>query len=166
MGIASRKIHGNAGAYDVDLTSGAIECRSGGANGDYTLVFRFANPLTNVDLATSSSGSVSSSGIGADPHEYVVQLTGLTNSGRVDVTLSNVRDGTGHLSSTEPATLPLLIGDTTGDGNVNSADIAQTKSQSGTAASGSNFREDLNADGTVNSVDIALTKSKSGTALP
>lgn len=49
---------------------------------------------------------------------------------------------------------------------VNSADISQTKSQSGQAVSGSNFHEDVPIDGSVNSADISLVKSKSGTALP
>jgi len=60
----------------------------------------------------------------------------------------------------------VLIGDTNGDGTVNSADIGQTKSQSGQSVSVSNFREDVNADGFINSADIALVKSKSGTGQP
>ncbi len=58
------------------------------------------------------------------------------------------------------------IGDTNADGAVNSADIAQTKSQSGKSLTTSNFREDITADGNLNSADIGLVKSKSGTALP
>ena len=60
----------------------------------------------------------------------------------------------------------VLFGDTTGDGFVNSADISQTKSQSGNAVTSSNFREDINTDGFINSADISFVKSKSGTALP
>jgi hypothetical protein len=60
----------------------------------------------------------------------------------------------------------VLVGDTTADKFVNSADISQTKSQSGQPVGGSNFREDLNTDGFINSGDISLVKSKSGTALP
>jgi hypothetical protein len=60
----------------------------------------------------------------------------------------------------------VLIGDTTGDGFVNSADISQAKSQSGNAVTSANFREDVNTDGFLNSADISLVKSKSGTALP
>ena len=58
------------------------------------------------------------------------------------------------------------LGDTTNDGSVNSADIGQTKSQSGSPVTGSNFRQDVTNDGTINSADIGLVKSKSGTALP
>ena len=62
--------------------------------------------------------------------------------------------------------MDVLIGDTNADRFVDSADIAQTKSQSGHAVTNSNFREDVNEDGFLDSADIGLVKSKSGTALP
>jgi hypothetical protein len=75
-----------------------------------------------------------------------------------------------HAVTVTPPTLDdvflRLTGDTTGDANVNSADIAQTKSQSGQGVTNANFREDLTTDGNINSADIALVKSKSGTGLP
>jgi hypothetical protein len=60
----------------------------------------------------------------------------------------------------------MLIGDTTGDGNVNSADISQTKSKSSQGVDATNFRNDVTLDGSFNSADISLVKAKSGTALP
>ncbi len=167
-GVVSRKQHGTAGIFDVDLTNGGIECRSGGDNGDYTLVFTFANPLTNVDLAAVSSGagSVVSSAIGSDAHQYIVTLTGVTNAQQLGVALSNVHDAAGNVSNSISATMNTLVGDTTADRFVNSGDIGQTKSQSGIAVTSSNFREDVTADGFINSGDIGLVKSKSGTALP
>jgi hypothetical protein len=72
----------------------------------------------------------------------------------------------GNLSSSVSSPLNILVGDTNGDGAVNSADISQTKSQSGMSVTSANMREDLNADGSINSADISLVKSKSGTALP
>jgi len=62
--------------------------------------------------------------------------------------------------------MAVLMGDTTVDLSVNSADIAQTKSPSGATVTSSNFREDLNVDGVINSADIAFVKSKSDTTLP
>ncbi|MGI8957431.1 MAG: dockerin type I domain-containing protein, partial [Chthoniobacterales bacterium] len=62
--------------------------------------------------------------------------------------------------------MAVLAGDTNADTSVNSADISQTKSQSGQPVSASNFREDVTVDGNLNSGDIGLVKSKSGTALP
>jgi hypothetical protein len=173
-GVVSRKVHGSAGTFDVDLTNGhGIECRSGDANNVHTLVFTFVNPLTSVDSvsasATSPSGPqpISSSGaIGPDAHQYVVKLSGVPNAQYVTATLSGVHDNLGNASAAIPVTMGVLLGDSTADRFVNSADVSQVKSQSGVAVTSSNFREDLNADGFINSADISLAKSKSGTALP
>ena len=54
----------------------------------------------------------------------------------------------------------------TADRTVNSADIGQTKSQSGQAVSSSNFREDVTLNGLIDSQDVQLVTSKQGTALP
>jgi hypothetical protein len=116
---------------------------------------------------TGGTGSVVTSNIDSnDVRNYVVDLTGVTNAQNITVTLNNVTDTANNFSSTVTASMKVLVGDTNGDGFVNSADIGQTKSQSGNALTSSNFREDLNTDGFVNSADIGLVKSKSGTALP
>jgi len=79
--VVSRKTHGSAGTFDVDLPlsgSPGIECRSGAATENWTLVFAFANPLTSVDGAsvTSGTGSVSSGNIdNNDAHNYLVNVT-------------------------------------------------------------------------------------------
>jgi hypothetical protein len=59
-----------------------------------------------------------------------------------------------------------LLGDTTGNGAVDSSDIAHTQSQSGQPVTSANFREDVTVNGAINSSDIAFVQSKSGTALP
>jgi hypothetical protein len=168
--VVSRVYHGTAGLFDIDLTSGnGTECRSGGANGAYRLVFTFANPVTSVGGAnvTSGTGSVTSSNIDpSDAHNYIVSLTGVTNAQTITVSLTNVADSAGNFSPAVAGSMRVLVGDTNGDGLVNSADIGQTKSQSGQTVTTANFREDVNADGFINSADIGLVKSKSGTALP
>ncbi|MBA3544816.1 MAG: hypothetical protein H0T83_10320 [Chthoniobacterales bacterium] len=169
--LSSVKTHGGAGQFAIDLPQTGTpndECRSGGANGDYTLVFTFPNTLTSVSGATvtAGTGSVTSSGIGADTRQYIVNLTGVANAQAVTVTLSNVTDSASNFTALLPGTMRVLVGDTTNDSTVNSADIGQTKSQSGNLVSGSNFRQDVTVDGTLNSADIGLVKSKSGTALP
>ncbi|MEY2547383.1 MAG: hypothetical protein QOG48_2500, partial [Verrucomicrobiota bacterium] len=171
ISVASRKVHGSAGALDVDLPltgNPGIECRSGGANGDYTLVFTFSNPLTSVGAAnlTSTAGTISSRTIDNDARKYFVNLTGVGNAQTVTVNLTNVNDAAGNTSSLVSVPMRVLIGDTNADGFVNSTDIAQTKSQSGQSLTSENFREDVTTDGNLNSTDIALVKSKSGTALP
>ena len=167
-GAVSRMTHGDAGTFDIDLTSGnGIECRSGGNNGDYTVVFSFVNPLTSVGgvTVTAGTGSIVNNSVDpSDAHNYIVNLTGVTNAQTITVSLSYVTDSAGDLSTAVSTPMPVLIGDTNGDGFVNSADIGQTKSQSGQPVTTSNFREDVNVDGFINSADIGLVKSKSGTA--
>jgi hypothetical protein len=60
VGAVSRKIHG-ATAYDIDLPltgNPGIECRSGGANGNYAMVFKFAVALSTIGNATVTGTGV------------------------------------------------------------------------------------------------------------
>ena len=169
--VVSRKTHGIE-TFFIDLplaAAPAIECRSGGANGDHTLVFTFGETLTSVGGATvtSGSGSVSSSAVDvSDAHQYIVNLTGVADAQTVAVTLTNVNDSAGQSASSISASMAVLLGDTTGNGAVNSSDISQTKAQSGQPVTTSNFRQDVTPNGAINSSDISLVKSQSGTALP
>jgi hypothetical protein len=165
VSAVSRKVHAVAGTFDVDLLppASAIECRSGGANGNHTIVVTFPVPVT-VSSASVTSGAGSVSNFSVSGNTVTANLTGVTNAQRIAVTLVNVSDGTS--AGDVMVSMGVLPGDTNADASVNSADIAQTKSQSGKAVGSSNFREDVNTDGSLNSADIALVKSKSGTALP
>ncbi len=104
--------------------------------------------------------------IDADTHNYIVNLTGVTNAQYVTVSLSNVTDSAGNFSPGVSASMAVLLSDTTADTFVDSSDIGQTKSRSGQVVDTTNFRSDVNIDGNINSSDIGLVKSKSGTALP
>ena len=155
----SRQTHGAAGDFDVELLSGpAIECR-GPAGGNYKVVFTFSNPITGCGVANVGAASA-----GPNANQCTVNVSGLTNGQHQTISLTGVLDSHGNTGMFS-ATMGLLIGDTNADGFVNSADIGQTKSQSGQSVGASNFREDVNVDGFLNSGDIGLVKSKSGTAL-
>ena len=173
LSATSRMSHGSAGAFDLNLPltgSPAVECRSGGAAGNFTMVFTFSDSLRVIGSrsaatanVTSGIGWVASSGIDpSNPRNYIVNLTGLANAQSITVTLSNVQ---GELSNSVSARMGILLGDTTGDGSVNGSDISQTEWQSGSPVTISNFRQDVNADGAINCADISAVKSKSGTGL-
>ena len=163
--VVSRKVHSFAGTYDIDLLPPApgIECRTGGANGDFQMVVSFPLSIT-ISGATVTSGTGSVTGSSASGNVVTVDLTGVTNAQRLTVTLNNVTDVNG--AGNVPVNMAVLLGDTNEDTAVNSADISQTKSRSGTAVTSTNFRSDVTIDGNLNSADIGLVKSKSGTALP
>jgi sugar lactone lactonase YvrE len=172
VSVGSRKTHGGAGAFDVDLPltgTAGVECRSGGADGDYTLVFIFANALTSVGGASvsSGSGSVNDSGIGTDPHEYIVNLTGVTNTQVIIVSLTNVSDAAGNSSAGGiSASMAMLLGDVNGNGTVSNTDVAAVKDQVAASVTASNFRNDVNANGIISNTDVSLTKTQVGTQLP
>ncbi len=165
--VESRKTHGTAGTFDIDMPlSGTpgVECRSGGGNGDFTLVFTFEASITSVGgiTVTSSDGLATADPPVTSGGVVTVNLHHVANAQRLIVTLTNV-----NASGTDRSvTMGVLLGDTTGNGMVNASDIAQAKSHSGEAVNGSNFREDINRNGVINSTDIAQVKSKSGSGLP
>ncbi len=171
-GVVSSKLHGSLGPFGINLPltgNPGIECRSGGAGGVYTLLFTFANTLTNVAGAgvSTGTGSVSSSYIDtSDAHIYVVNLTGVANMQVLTVSLTDVTDSSGSSSSVLTASMGVLLGDTTANGTVNSSDIGEAKGNSGQVTNAGNFRTDVTINGVINSSDIGTIKAQSGTALP
>jgi hypothetical protein len=170
VSVISRKVHGDAGTFDVDLTDGnGIECRSGGANGDYTLVFTFADALTNVDdaVVSSGTGSVSSSAIDSnDAHRYVINLTGITSAEIVTIRLTNVSDSIGNFSDEVSSSMAVLVGDVNGTRAVTNTDVSAAKAQVAASVNATNFREDVNANGILSNTDVSAIKAQVGTALP
>ena len=171
--VVSRLTHGSAGTFDVNLPltgSRGVEPRSSGSlgAGNYTLVFTFPNNLISVASANVSSGtgSVSSSMIGPNPNQYTVNLTGVSDQQYIAVTLHAVQDSAGNTSDVIGPQMGVLIGDTNGNGVVNSTDVAPTKSRVGQTVDATNFRSDVNANGSINASDVSLVKSKIGTGLP
>jgi glucose/arabinose dehydrogenase len=174
VSAASRKVHGGAGVLDIDLPligSPGIECRSGGATGDYQMLITFANAVsvngTVQAKVTQGTGDV---GAGGNPNGGVVNvngavvtvpLTNVANAQTIGITFFDVHQGA-HAGDVT-IQMSVLIGDTTGNRAVNSSDISETKALSGTAAAS---RNDVTVNGMINSSDISLVKSKSGTALP
>jgi hypothetical protein len=158
----SRKSHGNQGAFDVPLPlfgNTGIECRTGGAAGNYSVVVKFFGPV-QVAGASSSAGTATATPNGED---VIVNLTGVPQSPQlITITLQGVNDGLNTADVTIP--MRLLIGDTNGDGSVNSGDSQQTRSRSGQLAATTNFRSDVNADGAINSGDASVVRSRSGSS--
>jgi hypothetical protein len=56
----------------------------------------------------------------------------------------------------------MLLGDSNGDGTVNSGDATQTRNRSGQTASATNLRSDANCDGAVNGGDATIVRARSG----
>lgn len=72
--------HGSQGTFDTDMPltgNSGVECRRGGANGNYQLNVIFANTVSVTQAnVTSRTGSVSS--MSANGPAVTVNLTGVT----------------------------------------------------------------------------------------
>ena len=163
----SRKDHGGAGTFDINLPVSdppGVECRSGGAGGDHTLVMTFTNSVVSGNATvTSGTGSVVGTPTFSD-NTMTINLTGVANAQTVTVTLSNVTDSFSQTLPDTAVSASFLVGDTNGSGSVNASDVSQTKGQLGEPVTSSNFRTDVNVNGTISASDIALVKSNSGTS--
>jgi hypothetical protein len=104
----------------------------------------------------SNGGVVTISG-----NVVTIPLTNVANVQTIHVTLNDVNASTNIVIP-----MSILIGDTSANGTVNAADVAQTKGRLGQPVDATNFRSDVNANGTLNAGDVSLIKSNLGTGLP
>ncbi len=166
VAAASRRSHRNAGTFDIPLpltgTTG-VECRDGGGN--YSFGFAFSNNLVsgsaNVTAGTGTAGIPTIAGT-----TMTVPLSGVTDVQTVQITLTDVTDEFSQVLPPSSVSARMLIGDATGDGEVNGNDVTLTKSQVGVPVTGSNFREDVRVSGTITSADVKLVKGAQGHGVP
>ena len=166
-GAVSRKIHGSAGPFDIDLLTGGIECRSGGASNDYQVVVTFASPVTlsSTNVVPGTGGTASLSGTPTmTGNQLTINLTNVSNAQRLTINLLGVNDGTNTRDLAIP--MAVLLGDTNNDGFVNVGDTVVVRNHAGETIDSTNFRNDVNEDGLINVGDTVIVRSASGTALP
>jgi hypothetical protein len=166
----SRKQHGVDGPiFDINLPlSGTpgVECRTGGTNGEHTIVFTFSNPVVSGNATvTSGTGTIPAAPVFSG-NTMTVALTGVTNAQMTTITLSNVTDSFAQVLPNTTVTAAFLLGDVNGNLSVNATDIGQTKVQSGLPVDATNFRTDVNANGAITASDIGQVKAQSGTFIP
>jgi hypothetical protein len=175
--VVSRKTHGGAGSFDVNLPlagTRGVECRGSGIVSDYTLVFKFPNLLTSVGGASVTShnpsngtGSVSSSMIDPnDHHNYIVNLSGVSTAQYITVTLTAVNDGVNNVSAVVGPQMGVLVGDVNASGVVTTGDVNLCKAQALQPVTNSNFRDDINFSGAITTGDVNLIKQQALTQLP
>jgi hypothetical protein len=170
-GVVSRKTQGSAGTFDVNLpTQGTrgVECRSGGSNGNHTVIFNFSTPLSSVGGAavTSGTGGVTSAMIGTDPRQYIVNLTAVSNAQYIVVTLTNVNDTAGNHDDSVSATMGVLLTDVDASGVVDGNDVSAVQGHTRQSANSTNFRYDVNANGLIDGNDVSITQAQTRTSLP
>ena len=167
LSAVSRQTHGPQGTFDINMPlagASGVECRRGGANGDYQLVVIFANPVSVAGTGSvTGTGSVSS--VTANGVVVTVNLTGVTSPQKITVNIDGVNDGTNPAGAVS-IPMGICVGDTNGDRTDNSGDAQETRNRSGQLANGATFRSDVNTDGSVNSGDAFIVRAESGDQVP
>ncbi|HEX8280020.1 MAG TPA: choice-of-anchor Q domain-containing protein, partial [Chthoniobacterales bacterium] len=169
--IVSRKTHGSAGQFDINLPvtgNVGVECRSGGGSGNNFIIFTFANPLVSLGgvAISGGTGNVSSAAISSDTHQVFVNLSNVANEQTLTLRLTNITDTVGNQTGTLAVGVGFLFGDSNGDRVVNSGDATQVRNRSGQPVSATNFRSEFNLDGIINSGDATVVRSRSGQFIP
>jgi len=164
-GAVSRKIHGLAGTFDVNLPlsgSVGIECRSGGTpTGNHTIVVTFPTAITAVASATCAGNAATTSISG---NQVTVNCTGVPNAQTVAINLTGVNDGTNVGGVSIP--MGVLLGDVNANKVVSNTDVASVKTQVAAPVTASNFRNDVTANGIISNTDVSTTKTVVGTTIP
>ncbi len=166
--VVSRKAHGPAGVFDLDLPltgSAGIECRSGGADRNHQVVFTFPTAVTLNGASVTPEAGKSASMIGPpnlspDGRTVTLNLTNVSDVQTITATLSGVSDGAS--TSDVSVQMRVLFGDVTGNGTINASDVSQVKANAGATVGPANFRTDVTANGTINSSDLGAVKAASG----
>jgi len=106
------------GDFAIDLPlvgTNGVEDRSGGRNGQFSIVISFNQEVVSLHGASSSCGKVKRVQINsADPHQVIIDLTGVTedcNASEVTVIVEGVTDAAGDFVRNTPVTVGLLGGD-------------------------------------------------------
>ena len=166
-GAVSRKTHGTAGTFDVNLPLAGepgLECRN--SAGKHRFVFSFNNTVVSGDASvTLGIGSVVGSPVFSG-NTMTVNLTGVTDVQKITVTLTDVTDTSAHVLPPTGVSANMLIGDTSANKIVSNFDVRQTRLQVGIPITSANFREDVKPDGSITSTDVAQVRSRVGNSLP
>jgi hypothetical protein len=167
VSAVSRKTHGAAGDFDVDLPvvgTPGIECRTGGANGDHKVLISFANTVTVGGASVASSdGQAMVSSFSFNGPIVTVNLTHVTNVQTIVITLTNVSDGT-NLGNAS-ISMGVLLGDVNSTRRVDSSDVFEVRQHTLQNTNGTNFRDDVNISGRIDSADVFTVRQQTLTGL-
>lgn len=165
VAAVSRKAHGTAGTFDIDVaSSSAIESRRDGAT---EIVVSFSKPIQRLtgtlqDVAVSQ-GAVTA--LTASGNTLAIGLTGTAGSQAVVLSFPGIADAQNAAAVlTQTLCIRVLPGDASGDGSVNTSDYVAIRGRMGQEINASNCRYDVNADGSINTSDFISIRSRIGTS--
>jgi hypothetical protein len=172
VSAVSRKTHGSAGTFDVDLPltgQAGIECRTGPTTGNHKVIVTFSVPVTvqNVTVTPGAGGTAAiapTNGFSVNNTQVTVNLTNVSNAQTLSINLIGVRSGANAGNVSVP--MSVLLGDVNATGLVDGNDVAAVQSHTRQSANNTNFRNDVNTTGQIDGNDVAITQAHTRTSLP
>jgi hypothetical protein len=171
--IVSRKTHAGAGNFDMPLYNPAaacaqlycgspqVECRTGGPNGNFTLIFTFDTQISSCGTATN--GAVEK---GPGPDQCTLNLSGVLNATYVSAGLNGVVSLSGGTTDVPPITMGVLFGDVDGSKRTDAGDVTNVRNHTVSVPDQTTFRNDVNCSGRIDAGDVTATRNATVTALP
>lgn len=158
-GVASRKVHGGAGTFDLPLgvvvTNPTTEPRAGPA---HTIVFTFLDSVTSAGTVAVTEGAAAAGTPTFSGNQVTVPLTGVTDAQYVALTVSNVALAGGG-TGTGTVRIGFLVGDVSQNRVVTVGDLAQVNAQLAQPVTAANYLADINANGALTVADKGLTNA-------
>jgi hypothetical protein len=172
ISAVSRKTHGSAGTFDVDLPllgNPGIECRSGGTSGNHTVVVTFDVPVSvsSVSVTPGNGGTASiapTNGFTVNNSQVTVNLTNVSNAQTLTINLLGVTGGSNSGDVHIP--MAVLLADVDSSRRVDSNDVSQVRQQNLQNVGLTNFRDDVDVSGRIDSNDVTITRQQNLTGLP
>ena len=148
VSVKSRRTHGVAGPFDIDLTPNGAETIEPRQNGAVPqTVFVYDNPPTDPGCPGVSITNGTCIGTGVSGNELVIDMT-FDKNACVEVEV----DG-------DTVKVLTLEGDVDDSSSVNILDLAQIKNALFAPLNAGNFDRDVDTTGVVNILDLAVTKN-------
>jgi hypothetical protein len=165
VSAVSRKTHGSAGTFDIDLPlSGSVgeETRSGGIpSGNHTIVVTFPTPISAVASATCAGNPATTTISG---NTVTVNCTGVPNAQTIAINLLGVNDGINVGNVSIP--MGVLLGDVNLTRRTDAGDVTQVRNRTVSIPDALTFRYDVNASGRTDAGDVTTTRNATVTVLP
>ena len=169
ISAVSRKTHGSAGTFDVDLPllgQPGIEDRTGPTAGSHQVVVTFSVPVTvqNVTVTPGNGKTASLGSFTVSNSQVTINLTNVSNAQTLAITLVGVSGGGNSGNVSIP--MSVLLGDVDSSARVDSTDVFQVRQQSLQNAGLGNFRDDVDCSGRIDSTDVFIVRQQNLTGLP
>ena len=171
--VASRKVHGTAGTFSVNLPvtgNYGIEPRRGGTSGkDFEVIATFPTPLASLVGASVSSRDnlagvdqpvvTTSNGHGV----VTLSLHNVTNGQLLRINLFGANDGTNAADFAIP--MGVLLGDMNGTRTVEGNDVSVVQAHTRQRLDSSNFLYDVNVNGAIEGNDVSMVQQQTRTSI-